>query len=108
MRDQNERGIYEMIDVHSCMSKELSRQLKLRENENHRGQLKQLLNEIDSMDSLVDCPEPSLEKYALAFKAFFESLASLQLDTLMLRNIEQAFAADHYLRRVILPRLKRG
>ncbi|MBP6104742.1 MAG: hypothetical protein KA508_06785 [Gammaproteobacteria bacterium] len=108
MRDQNQRGIYEMIDVHSCMSKELSRQFKLRENENHRGQLKQLLNEIDSMDSLADCPEPSLEKYVLACKAFFEGLAFLQLEALMLRNIEQAFAADHYVRRVILPRLKRG
>ena len=110
MRNQHKGWGDEIIEVHSCMSKELSRQFNLTENEERRIQLKKLLNDIDSMDSLVDCEEPSLKKYRLACRAFFACLdhKHLQLRPLMIEKIQKECGADHFFVRTILPTLKQG
>lgn len=108
MFNQHEGWCDAIIEVHSCLSKELFRQLNLTEDEKRRSQLKRLLNEVDSMDSLVDCKKPSLKKYRLACTAFFACLDHLQLASLMLEKIQQAFSADHFFVRTILPTLKQG
>ncbi|MBP6104429.1 MAG: hypothetical protein KA508_05165 [Gammaproteobacteria bacterium] len=108
MFNQHEGWCDAIIEVHSCLSKELFRQLKLTENEERRAQLKRLLNEIDNMDSLVDCKEPSLKKYRLACKAFLECLDQLQLASLMLEKIQKECGADHFFLKTILPTLKQG
>ncbi len=107
MHDQAE-WCDEIIEVHSCMSKELSRQFNRTDKEERRALLKRLLNEIDNMDSLVDCKEPSLKKYRLACKAFFECLDYLQLAFLMIEKIQKECGADHFFLRVILPNIKQG
>ena len=112
MRDQDEGWIGEIIQVHDCMSKALSRQLKLTPKafEQRRALLIILLNEIDQMDSLVDCIAPSLEEYQWVCGEFFAWLDHdhLQLVSFIIEKVQKNFNADHFFLRIILPTLKEG
>ncbi len=112
MRDQDEQWIYEIIEAHGCLSKEISRQLSLipRAFKQRRALLRILLNELDRMDSMVDCIGPSLEDYQWVCAEFFAWLdhEHLRLGPLMIEKIQKNFGADHFFVKEILPKIKKG
>ncbi|MBP6104796.1 MAG: hypothetical protein KA508_07060 [Gammaproteobacteria bacterium] len=112
MRNQDEAWILKIIEVHDCMSKEITRQLNLtaKRFEQRRAVLSILLNELDGMDSLIDCAEPSLENYQWVCGEFFAWLdhEHLQLGSLMIEKIQKTFGRDHFFVKEILPKIKKG
>ncbi len=110
MRHQDTKWCDQIIEVHNCMSKELSLQLLAATVcVQRRALLKILLNELDRMDSLVDCLEPSLEEYQWACAEFFAWLdhESLQLGPWMIAKIQKHFAKDHFFVKEVLPTIKK-
>ncbi len=111
MRNQDEKWIHEIIEAHDCMSKEISRQLSLAPevSKQRRALLRILLNELDRMDSMIDCIKPSLEDYQWVCAEFFAWLdhEHLQLGSLMIEKIQKNFAGDHFFVKAILPKIKK-
>lgn len=111
MPNQDEKWIHEIIEAHDCMSKEISRQLSLTPEvfKQRRALLRILLNELDRMDSLIDCTEPSLENYQWVCAEFFAWLdhEHLRLGPLMIEKIQKNLGTDHFFVRAILPKIKK-
>lgn len=111
MGNQDEKWIYEIIEAHDCMSKEISRQLSLMAEvfKQRQAILTILLNELDRMDSMVDCMAPSLEDYQWACAEFFAWLdhECLQLGPFMIEKVQKNFGRDHFFVKEILPKIKK-
>ena len=96
------------------MSKEITRQLNLtaKRFEQRRAVLSILLNELDGMDSLIDCTESSLENYQWICGELFAWLdheyLQLGLGSLMIEKIQKTFGSDHFFVKEILPKIKKG